>query len=151
MEVLAGEVEVHAVREVAAVGERKTHEGVARLKESEEDGGIGLRARMGLHVHGHFNAGRLAEELLRALDREALDLVDEFAAAVVALSGIALGVLVGEAASLSSHHRRRGVVFAGDKLDILFLAARFGVNPLPQIRIRLGGAVGCLEHFYCCS
>ena len=151
MEVLAGEIEVHAVREVAAVGERKPHERVARLKEPEEDGGIGLRARMRLHVHGHFHAGGLAEELLRALDGEALNLVDEFAAAVIALSGIAFRVLVGEAASLSSHHRRRGIVFAGDKLDILFLAARFGVNPLPQIRIRLGGAVGCLEHFYCCS
>ena len=146
VEVLAREVEVHAVREVAAVGEREPHERVAGLQDREEDRGVGLGARVRLHVDGHLDAGGLAEELLGALDREALDLVDEFAAAVVALAGIALGVLVGEAAALGGHDGRRGVVLARDELDVLLLALRFSVNPLPQIGILLGGAFGCLEH-----
>jgi hypothetical protein len=36
-----------------------------------------------------------AEQLLRAVDRELLDLVDDLAAAVVATTRIALGLLVG--------------------------------------------------------
>jgi hypothetical protein len=47
-----------------------------------------------------------AEELLRAVDRELLDLVDDLAAAVVALAGIALGVLVRRHGADGLEHRR---------------------------------------------
>ena len=61
------------------------------LSKAEEHGLVGLRAGVGLHV------GVLgAEQLLDAVDRELLDDVDVLAAAVVALAGVALGVLVGE-------------------------------------------------------
>ena len=64
-----------AVRQVHA------EERVARLEEREEHRGVRLRAGVRLHV------GVLgAEELLRAVDGELLDLVDELAAAVVALA-----------------------------------------------------------------
>ena len=53
-----------------------------------------------------------AEQLLDAVDRQLLDHVDVLAAAVVALAGVALGVLVGQLAALGRHHRRRGVVLA---------------------------------------
>ena len=63
-----------------------------------------------------------AEQLLDAIDRQLLGDVDELAAAVVALAGIALGVLVGELRALRGHDRRARVVLRGDQLDVLFLA-----------------------------
>ena len=71
-------------------GERQAHDRVAGLEQRVVDGGVGLRAGVRLDV------GVLAaEQRLRALDRERLDHVDVLAAAVVALAGVALGVLVG--------------------------------------------------------
>ena len=80
-----------AVREVAAVRQAHAEDRVAGLQRREEHRLVGLRARMRLHV-GVVGA----EELLRAVDRELLGDVDELAAAVVALAGVAFGVLVGE-------------------------------------------------------
>ena len=81
---------------MAAVREREPHDRVGRLQQRVVDRGVGLRARVRLDV------GVLgAEQRLRAIDRELLDHVDELAAAVVALAGIALGVLVGQHAALT--------------------------------------------------
>ena len=93
VEPLAAHVERHAVGQVAAFGQAHAHDRVARLQQGEEHRLVGLRARVGLHV------GVLgAEQLLHAVDRQLLDDVDVLAAAVVALAGVALGVLVGELA-----------------------------------------------------
>ena len=73
------DVLLHAVREVAAVGEREAHDRLARLEQRVVDGGVGLRARVRLHVRVLG-----AEERLGAVDRELLDDVDVLAAAVVA-------------------------------------------------------------------
>ena len=71
-----------AVREVAAVVEAQRHERVARLHHGGVDGHVRLRARVRLDVRVLG-----AEQLLRAVDRELLDLVDDLAAAVVAAPG----------------------------------------------------------------
>ena len=93
LEPLAAHVQRHAVGQVAAFGQAHAHDGVAGLQQAEEHGLVGLRAGVGLHV------GVLgAEQLLDAVDGQLLDDVDVLAAAVVALAGIALGVLVGELA-----------------------------------------------------
>ena len=61
------------------------------FEQRQVDGHVGVGARVRLHV------GVLgAEQRLDALAGEVLDLVDDLVAAVVALAGIALGVLVGE-------------------------------------------------------
>ena len=60
LEVLAGEVQLHAVRQVPAVGEVEAEDRVARLEGGEEDGHVRLRAGVRLHV-GVVGA----EELLR--------------------------------------------------------------------------------------
>ena len=95
-------------------------------------GGVRLRAGVRLDV------GVLgAEELLRAVDRQLLGDVDVFAAAVVALAGIAFGVLVGEHGALRLEHARAGVVLGSDQLDVIFLAdalvidrsREFGIEP----------------------
>jgi hypothetical protein len=47
---LAGEVQLHAVRQVAAVGQVHAQDRVARVEQREVDGHVGLRARVRLHV-----------------------------------------------------------------------------------------------------
>src|SRR5690606_1077349 len=63
------------------------------------------------------------EELLGTLDREGLDHVDELASAVVAATGVTLGVLVGEHRALSLEHGPRHEVLGGDHLERRALAA----------------------------
>ena len=58
-----------------------------------------------------------AEERGEATSREVLDLVDDLVAAVVAASGIALGVLVGEDRAGGREHGRRREVLARDQLQ----------------------------------
>ena len=97
---LAGEVELMAVGQMAAVRQVEAHDGVAGREHGGVRGLVGLRAGMRLHV------GVLgAEELLGAIARQVLHDIGEFAAAVVALAGIALGVLVGEDAAGGFQHR----------------------------------------------
>ena len=136
VEPLAREVDRRAVRQVAAVRQGHAEDRVAGLERREVDRLVGLRAGVRLHV------GVLgAEELLRALDRERLDDVDELAAAVVALAGIAFGVLVGElrcparpappgsrssprrSARYASSCRRFSACDGGPELGIGFVAA----------------------------
>ena len=108
----AGDVQLHAVREVAAVGQVEAQHRVARLERREIDRRVGLRAAVRLHV------GELgAEQLLRAVDGQLLDDVDELAAAVVAPARIAFGILIREHAAGGLHHGGAGVVFAGDHLQ----------------------------------
>ncbi len=78
----AREVDLHAVRQVAALVEGETEQRVAgardRVQHRSVGGGAGVR----------LDVGELgAEQLLGALDRERLGDVDLFAAAVVAASG----------------------------------------------------------------
>ena len=138
----AAHVQRHAVGQVAAFGQAHAHDGVARLQQGEEHRLVGLAAAVGLHV-GEVGA----EKLLGALDGQGLDDVDVFAATVVALARIALGVLVGELRALRLHHGRRGVVLAGDELDVLFLAAVFGLHGGPGLGVDEGECgLGTVEH-----
>ncbi len=83
----------------------------------EVDRHVRLRARVRLDVRV-----LRAEERLRAIDRELLDLVDDLAAAVVAATRIALGVLVRRDASDRLEHRRPREVLRRDQLDLAALA-----------------------------
>ena len=89
-----------AVGQVAAVGQAHGQHGVARLERGPVDGLVGRGARVRLHV------GVLgAEEVFGPLDGQGLDLVDDLAAAVVAVARVAFGVLVGEHAAHRLQHR----------------------------------------------
>ncbi len=87
---------------------------------------------MRLHVGGFG-----AKNLFDAVDGQLLGHVDEFAATVVALAGVALGVFIGELAALGGHHGRRGVVFAGDQLDVVLLAGVFSLDGSVKLGIGL--------------
>ena len=130
---LAGKVDRRAVREVAAHRERHAQDRVAGLQHRGVHRLVRLRAGMRLHVRP-----RRAEQLLRALDGERLGHVDVLAAAVVALAGIALGVLVGELAALRDQHLAADVVLGGDQLDVVFLASGFPAGWRSRARDRTG-------------
>ena len=81
-------------------------------------GHVGRRAGVRLHV------GVLgAEELLGAVARQVLDHVGKLASAVVALAGIALGVLVGEDRAGGFEHGFADEILRGDQLQPFVLAA----------------------------
>ena len=117
---LAGEVQLMSVREVAAVREVQAQDGVAGLDDGRIGRHVGRRAGVRLHV------GVLgAEELLGAIARQVLHHVGELASAVVALAGIAFGVLVGEDRARGFQHGFADEVFGGDQLQAFVLAAFF--------------------------
>ena len=106
---------------------------VARLQRAEVDGHVRLRARVRLDV------GVLGpEERLRAVDRELLDLVDDLAAAVVALAGIPLGVLVRRHRADGLEHRRPGEVLRCDQLDLAALPLELVAEQRRDVGIDLG-------------
>ena len=133
----AGEVDLHAVGQVPAVGQVQAHDGVARADQRVHHRGVGLRAGVRLHVRE-----RGAEERLDALDGERLDDVDLLAAAVVAASRVALGVLVGEHRALGLHDGQGGVVLRGDHFQAALLAGQLRVDALGDLRIKGRNALG---------
>ena len=134
---LAGEVQLVAVREVAAVREVEAHDGVAGLQHGRVGRLIGLRAGVRLHV----DVLRF-EEFFRAVAGEVFHFIGEFAAAVIALAGIAFGVFVGEDAAGGFQNGFGGEILAGDQLDLAILAVGFFQNELVRYRDRLRQAGG---------
>jgi hypothetical protein len=113
-----------------ALGEAHAHDGVAGLEKGEKHGLIGLRARMRLHVGG-IGAIKAAQPV----DGELLGHVDILAATVVATTGIAFRVFVGELAALRRHHGRAGVILRGNQLDVRFLSLIFLADGIPELGI----------------
>ena len=128
---LPGEVDLQAVGQMAAVVEREPEHAVAGLQDGEVHRHVRLRARVRLHV------GVLgAEQLGRAVARDLLDLVDDLAAAVVALARIPLGVLVRRHRADGLEHARPGEVLGGDQLDLAALALELAPEQLRRSRGR---------------
>lgn len=94
------------------MAEIKSHELVAGIEASKEDGGIGLCAGVRLHV-GILGAEQLAD----ALDGQVLALVDNLATAIIAFAGIALGVLVRHVGTHGLHDLIADKVFGGNQFD----------------------------------
>ena len=139
---LAGEVDPHAVGEVAAVRQVQAHDGVARVEQGEHRGGVGLGAGVRLDV------GELgAEQGLDPVDGQLLDDVHVLAAAVVALARVALGVLVGQDRALRLHDRGGGEILRGDHFQRRLLAAQLTGNGLLDLGIDCGKSlVQLLNH-----
>ncbi len=81
-----------------------------------------------------------------AFDREHFDLIDVFAAAVVALRRIAFGVFVRQHRALRLQHSRACVIFRRDQLDVIFLALLLIGNRLPQRIVVAGKLHFGIEH-----
>lgn len=80
------------MRQVSSVGKVESEEFVARFQCGHEDRHIGLCSGVRLHI-GIFGT----EYLLDTFDGELFGTIHNLTSAVVAVSGIAFGVLVGEA------------------------------------------------------
>ena len=86
------------------------------------------------------------EQLAGALDGDVLHLIHIGTAAVVALAGQALGVLVGEDAAHSGHDGGRDDILAGDELDIFPLAGQLTVHGRSQLRVGLFHEADGIHH-----
>lgn len=122
-EPLAGGGDAPAVGEVAAHRQGHAHDGVAGLGEGEVDGEVGRGAGVGLDV-GVLDA----EDGLRALDGEGLDLVDVLLTLVVAAAGVALAVLVLEDGAGGFEDGGGDVVLAGNEAQGLRLETFLGTD-----------------------
>ncbi len=138
---LAREVRLGTVREVTAVRQAHAEHGVAGLAQGHEDRGVGLGAGMRLDV-GVVGA----EQLLGAIDGEALGHVHVLAAAVVAFARIPFGIFVGQDTALSRQDTRARVVLGGDELDVLLLATLLVLDCTPELRIVVADLHAFLEH-----
>ena len=141
VEPLSADVERHAMGQMPTFGQAHAHDGVTWLQKGQKHRFISGRAAMRLHI------GRIgAKNLLHAVHRQLLGHVDVFAAAVVALAGIAFGVFIGQLAALRGHDGRRGVVFAGDQFNMVFLARVLGHDGGPQLGIGLFNKNAAVVH-----
>ncbi len=129
---LPGEVDLQAVGQMAAVVEREAEHAVAGLQDGEVHRHVRLCARMCLHVRVLG-----AEQLGRTVARDLLDLVDDLAAAVVALARVALRVLVRRHRADSLEHARPREVLGGDQLDLAALAIELTLEQLCDLRVDL--------------
>ena len=99
-------------------------------------GEVGLGAGVGLHI-GIIGA----EELLGPLNGDVLHHVHALTAAVVALAGIALCVLVGEDGAGGGQDSGADDVLRVDQLDVLLLAVVLGADGLSHLGIGGGDKV----------
>ena len=141
VEVLAGDVDRRTVGQVTAVRQAHAHYGIARLEQCKVYGGVCLCAGVGLYI------GILcAEQLAGTLNGDFLNHVNIFAAAVVALVGQTLCVLVGEGRTHRCHNCRRNQVLAGDQLQVAALATQLLIHCLSNFRVELGYKTNGVHH-----
>ena len=132
VKIFSGHVHRASVRQVAAVVQVHSHDGVSGREHGKLHRHVGLGAGMGLHV-GIITA----EQLLRAFNGKVFHLIHIIAAAVVAFSRVALRIFVGEYASHGGHHRFAHPVLRCDQLDMAVLTLLLVHDRLCDLRIRL--------------
>ena len=95
---------------------------------------------------GLYVGGIRAKEGLDAINGQCLSYIHVLATAVVALARVAFCVLVCELAALGFHHSGGGVVFAGDQLNVLFLAKVLRLNGGKQCGVGVFNQRIAVEH-----
>ena len=114
------------------MGQVQAEDDVARIEHGEINRRVGLRPGVRLHVDVLG-----AEKLFRAVAGEVFSDIDELAAAVVALAGVALGILIGQHAAHALHDGGAGVVLAGDHFQAVALALDLAGDGRPDFRVVL--------------
>ena len=84
----------------------------------------------------HIGEGAV-EQALGAIDGQLLDHVDILAAAVIAPSGIAFGILVGEQRACRVEHGLGDDVLGSDQLDLVLLALGLVRDGAIDLRVRV--------------
>ena len=141
--VLAGHIHGAAVGQMTALAQIHAHHRVAQIQQAKVNGHIRLSTAVGLYI----GIG-CTKELLCPVDGDLLHLIDVHAAAVVALSGIALGILVGEDAAHGRHDGRRYNVLAGNELNVLALAVQLPIHGSAQLGIYRGHCADGIYHVF---
>ena len=121
------------MREMAAMRQRQAEQRVAELGDGEIRRHVRLRPRVRLHIR---MLG--AEQRLRPIDRELLDLIDDLTPAVVALPRQPLGVFVGERRAHRLEHGKGHEVFRSDEFQAVLLPGNLSLYELADLRIDLG-------------
>ena len=126
--------------EVSAHGQVQAHEHVPGTEDGHRDGHVGLGAGVGLDI-GIFRIVELAE----AVDGDLFDLVHHLAAAIVALAGITLRVLVGADGAHGGHDLVGDVVFRSDQLEAGGLAVFFFLDQIEDLEVLFHIVSVCLS------
>ena len=87
-----------------------------------------------------------AEQLFGVINGQVFSDIDELTAAVVALTGVALSVFIGQLAALSFEYAGAGVVFGSDQFDVGLLALHFFLHGIKQHIIESGNCHIAAEH-----
>ena len=134
------------------MSEIEAQNAVAGREERHVGGGVGLRAGVGLDVDVFG-----AEELFGAVAGQVFDDVGVLAAAVVALSGVALCVFVGKNGACGFEDRAADEVFGGNHLEAFVLAPYFVFNLLGDLgvgggqrSVQIDGHSVILCHVFAC-
>ena len=132
VEIFTGDIHRASVTEVSTVSQIHAQNRVTGLGQGKERCQVGVGAGVGLHVGvvtAKELAGTLAGDFLRDVHGEA--------AAVVALAGIALGVLIGQAGAHRQHHGGADDILRGDQLDVPPLAVKFRTDGCADLGVIL--------------
>ena len=128
--VFAAHIDRGTVGQVSALGKVHAHHGVAQIQQGKIDRQVGLCAGMGLHI-GVF----CPKESAGAVDGDLLNLVHKLAAAVIAVTGVALCVFVGQHTAHRRHNGRGNDVLAGDQLNVLALTGQLATHSSAQFGV----------------
>ncbi len=135
----AGEVHGRTVGQMAAVGQVHRQDRIAGFENGEVHRHIGLRTRMRLDVYVVA-----VKEFLRTVPGQVFRFVDDVAAAVVPVCGIALRVFVREDRSRGGQNGRRDEILGSDEFDSLLLSLSLASDHLKNFRIRTPQNFRCL-------
>ena len=143
---LARVVHRGAVRQVTAVAQIETKDGIAGVEHREHDSRIGRSTGVRLDI-GPCSTKQFAQ----SINRQLLDFVHHFATAVVTASGQPLGVLISEHTALRFHDLVAGVVFTGNELNALHLTMVFTGNEVGNLLVAHGIDVKGAESGWLCE
>ena len=113
-----------------AGGQIHAQEGVAGLQQRHEDGRLACAPECGWTLAKPQPNSCLARSIASVLGD-----VDKLAAAVIAVAGIAFGVLVRQHRALRLQHRAADDVLRRDQFDLVALASELGAYRLGNLRI----------------
>lgn len=122
--------------QVTTVGKVKTHQAVVRTHDGLVDLEVGRRARQALNVDTPLLRVE-AEGLESASLASKLNGIDVLVTAVVAGTGVTLGVLVAHGRTQSIEDSARGDVLRGNQEDGLALALNLLLHDLGDLRVSL--------------
>ena len=138
IEILTAHIDGAAVGKMTAVAEVHAENCITGVEQRKVYGQVCLCAGMRLNI-----CMLCTEELLNAFTSEVLNLINAFASAVVALSGITFCILVCKVAAHSCHNSLTHKVLRSNKLEVAALAgkllfhiaAKFGVMSTNYIKL----------------